>query len=50
MTSARFIKDERGPETEEILAALARIEADVADFKARSLPRPTCALPSATRT
>jgi hypothetical protein len=33
--ASRFIKDERGPETEEILAALGRIETDVADLKAR---------------
>jgi hypothetical protein len=38
--ASRFVKTERGDETEEILAALTRLEAEVADLKQRSFLGP----------
>jgi voltage-gated potassium channel len=37
--ASRFVKTERGDETEEILAALTRLEAEVADLKQRLVSR-----------
>jgi voltage-gated potassium channel len=37
--ASRFVKTERGDETEEILAALARLEAEVADLKQQLVSR-----------
>ena len=36
--ASRFVKTERGDETEEILAALARLEAELADLKQHVAP------------
>jgi voltage-gated potassium channel len=37
--ASRFVKTERGDETEEILAALTRLEAEVADLKQQLVSR-----------
>jgi voltage-gated potassium channel len=38
--ASRFIKTDRGDETEAILAALARLEAEVAELRKHQVPSP----------
>jgi hypothetical protein len=40
LVASRFVKTERGDETEAILAALARLEAEVAELRKHQVPSP----------